>query len=61
VMACMMRVLDVGPVEEIWKGTLKTTAIGPGDKVVRQVKNMANPELTGPSIAFVPHRKGRVE
>jgi anaerobic dimethyl sulfoxide reductase subunit B len=57
----MMRVLDVGPIEEIWKGTLKTTAIGPGDKVVRQVKNMANPELTGPSIAFVPHRKGRVE
>jgi anaerobic dimethyl sulfoxide reductase subunit B (iron-sulfur subunit) len=29
VMACMMRVLDIGPIEEIWRGTLKTTAIGP--------------------------------
>jgi len=28
---------------------------------VRQVKNMADPELTRPSIAFVPHSKGKVE
>jgi anaerobic dimethyl sulfoxide reductase subunit B (iron-sulfur subunit) len=26
---------------------------------VRQVKNMADPELTRPSIAFVPHSKGK--
>jgi hypothetical protein len=24
------------------------------------VKNMANPELTRPSIVFVPHSKGKV-
>ena len=39
----------------------KTTAIGPHDKPVRQVKNFADPELTHPSIAFVPHSKGKVE
>jgi len=61
VMACMMRVLDIGPIEEIWRGTLKTTAIGPHDQPVKQVKNMANPELTRPSIAFIPHSKGRVD
>ena len=61
VQACMMRVLDIGPIEEIWKGTLKTTAIGPNDVPVKQVKNMANPELTKPSIAFIPHSKGRVD
>ena len=53
--------LDIGPIEEIWRGTLKTTAIGPNDKPVKQVKNMANPELTRPSIAFIPHSKGRVD
>ena len=61
VMACMMRVLDIGPVEDISSGKLKTTAIGPHDQVVKQVKNMANPELTRPSIAFIPHSKGRVD
>ena len=61
VMACMMRVLDIGPIEEIWKGAFKTTAMGPNDKPVKQVKNMANPELTRPSIAFIPHSKGRVD
>ena len=61
VMACMMRVLDIGPIEEIWRGTLKTRAIGPHDQPVKQVKNMANPELTRPSIAFIPHSKGRVD
>lgn len=61
VMACMMRVLDVGPVDWIWKQQLSTKAFGPHDKVVRQVKNMANPELTKPSIGFIPHSKGKVE
>ncbi len=61
VSACMMRVLDIGPIEEIWNSTLKSKALGPNDKTVRQVKNMANPELTKPSIAFIPHGKGRVD
>lgn len=61
VMGCMMRVLDVGPIDQIWNGTFKTKAVGVADKVVRQVKNMADPELTKPSIAFVPHGKGRVD
>ncbi len=61
VMACMMRVLDIGPIEKLWNGTHPTTAIGPQDKTVRQVKNMANPALTRPSIAFIPHSKGKVE
>jgi Fe-S-cluster-containing dehydrogenase component len=53
VMACMMRVLDIGPIDQLRAGTTKTKAIGP-DKPVRQVKNFADPELTHPSIAFVP-------
>ena len=61
VMACMMRVLDIGPIDQIWKGKLKTTATMPGEIPVKQVKNMANPELTKPSIAFIPHAKGRVD
>ena len=61
VMACMMRVLDIGPIEEIWQGVLKSKAIGPDDKPVRQVRNMANPELTHPSIGFIPHSKGKVD
>ena len=61
VMACMMRVLDIGPIDQIWSGSWKTLAVGPEDQTVRQVRNMANPELTKPSIAFVPHRKGRVD
>ena len=60
VMACMMRVLDIGPIEALAAGTWKTTALGPGEMPVRQVKNMANPELTRPSIVFVPHSKGKV-
>ena len=59
VMACMMRVLDIGPIEELAAGTWKTPALGPNEKPVRQVKNMANPELTRPSIVFVPHSKGK--
>lgn len=61
VMACMMRVLDVGPIEELLAGTYETKARGPNDEIVRQVKNMADPNLTNPSIVFVPHSKGKVE
>ncbi len=61
VMACMMRVLDIGPIDQIWEGKYQTVAIGPHDQVVRQVKNMANIELTKPSIGFVAHSKGKVE
>ncbi len=61
VMACMMRVLDIGPIEQLAAGTWKTTALGAGEKPVRQVKNMADPALTRPSIVFIPHSKGRVE
>ena len=61
VMACMMRVLDIGPIDWIWEKQLKTKAIGPKDTVVRQVRNMADPELTKPSIGFVPHSKGKVD
>ncbi len=61
VMACMMRVLDIGPIDQLRDGTYETKAVGPNDKPVRQVKNMADPELTNPSIVFVPHSKGRVD
>ncbi len=61
VMGCMMRVLDIGPIDQIRAGTYATKAVGPGDRTVRQVRNMANPELTNPSIAFVAHPKGKVE
>ena len=61
VMACMMRVLDIGPIDKIWDGSYQTTAIGPRDEVVRQVKNMAAVELTKPSIGFVAHSKGKVK
>ena len=50
-----------GPIDKIADGTFATKAVGPGENVVRQVKNMANPELTRPSIVFIPHSKGRVE
>ncbi len=59
VMACMMRVLDIGPIEQLSNGTYATKAIGPNDKPVRAVKNFADPALTDPSIVFVPHSKGR--
>lgn len=61
VMACMMRVLDIGPVEQIWSGELQTVALGPDDEVSRQVKNMADIELTKPSIGFIAHSKGKVK
>jgi len=61
VMACMMRVLDIGPIDQIWDGELETVAVGPHDQVVRQVKNIADIELTHPSIGFVAHSKGKVK
>lgn len=61
VMACMMRVLDIGPIDKIADGSLQTTAIGPEDLPVRAVKNFANPDLTNPSIRFIPHSKGKVK
>ena len=61
VSACMMRVLDVGPIDQIADGSYQTTAVGPNDQLVRQVKSMANPELTNPSIRFVPHSKAIVD
>ena len=63
VMACMMRVLDIGEIDKISNGKLKTTVYGEHDKgnIVRQVRSMADPELTNPSIRFVAHSKGKVE
>jgi len=61
VMACMMRVLDVGPIDKLLAGEWATAALNPGDQPVRAVKNFADPELTHPSMAFVAHSKGKVE
>ncbi len=61
VMACLMRVLDIGPIDRLAEGTYETKAHAAGEPIVRQVKNMADPALTKPSIAFVPHPKGRVD
>jgi len=61
VMACMMRVLDIGPIDKIKAGTYETLAYGPAEKPVDRVKGFANPELTHPSIAFVAHSKGRID
>ncbi|PQV56668.1 anaerobic dimethyl sulfoxide reductase subunit B (iron-sulfur subunit) [Defluviimonas denitrificans] len=61
VAACMMRVLDVGPIDQIADGSYDTKAVGPNETVVRQVRSMADPELTNPSIRFVPHSKGIVQ
>jgi len=61
VAACMMRVLDIGPIAQLLAGSYETKAIGPNEKAVDRVKNFANPELTKPSIAFVPHSKGQVD
>ena len=58
VAACMMRVLDVGPIDQIADGSYDTKAVGPNEEVVRQVRSMADPDLTDPSIRFVPHSKG---
>lgn len=60
VMACMMRVLDIGPIDKIRAGQYETKAIGPGEETVRAIKNLANPELTNPSIAFIAHPKAKL-
>jgi anaerobic dimethyl sulfoxide reductase subunit B (iron-sulfur subunit) len=60
VMACMMRVLDIGPFDRLREGSYPTKAMGPNDAPSRQVRNFANPELTNPSIVFVAHSKGKV-
>lgn len=61
VMACMMRVLDIGDIDKLRSGSLQTTAYAQGDKPVKQVKNMASPTLTNPSIVFMAHKKGKVD
>ena len=61
VSACMMRVLDIGPIDGLADGSYETKARGPGEEVVHQVKNMADPELTKPSIVFIAHSKGSVD
>jgi len=61
VAACMMRVLDIGPIDSLRDGTYNTKAKADHEKVVRQVKNMSDPKLTNPSIVFVPHSKGVVK
>ena len=61
VMACMMRTLDVGPIDLLRENKYPTTAIGPQEEPIRAVKNFANPELTNPSIVFVAHSKGKVD
>ena len=61
VMACMMRVLDIGDIDKLRDATWETKAYAEGEKPVNQVKTMANPELTNPSIVFVAHSKGKVE
>ncbi|MFV0410837.1 MAG: 4Fe-4S dicluster domain-containing protein [Paracoccus sp. (in: a-proteobacteria)] len=61
VAACMMRVLDVGPLDQIDDGSFQTKARGPNDEIVRQVRTMADPDLTDPSIRFIAHSKGRVD
>jgi anaerobic dimethyl sulfoxide reductase subunit B (iron-sulfur subunit) len=61
VMGCMMRVLDIGNIDQLRTGEYATKAIAPHEKPVRAVKNFADPELTDPSIVFVAHSKGKVE
>jgi len=56
VSACMMRVLDIGPIDELKAGTYKTKAIGPNDKVSTKIKNF-DPKYTNPSMVFVAHKK----
>jgi anaerobic dimethyl sulfoxide reductase subunit B (iron-sulfur subunit) len=60
-MGCMMRVLDIGNIDQLRTGEYATKAIAPHEKPVRAVKNFADPELTDPSIVFVAHSKGNVE
>lgn len=63
VMACMMRVLDIGSIDKLRDASYPTKAMAPARKgrLVNQVKSMASPELTNPSIVFVAHSQGRVD
>lgn len=61
VASCLMRVLDMGPIQKLESGELPTTARTANEPTVRRVKHFADPELTGPSIIFVPHPKGVVK
>lgn len=61
VMACMMRVLDIGPIDKILAKEWDTKAMAAFETPVRAVKNLADPELTKPSIAFIAHSKAKVE
>ena len=61
VTACMMRVLDVGPIDLLRLNEHPTKAVAPHEQPVRAVKNFADPELTNPSIVFVAHSKGSVD
>lgn len=60
VMACMMRVLDIGPIDQLRQGKYETKAMGPNDTPVNAIRGFADPELTNPSIVFIPHSKGKV-
>jgi anaerobic dimethyl sulfoxide reductase subunit A len=55
VMACMMRVLDVGPIDALRAGKHPTPAARPGEPAVSRILGFADPILTDPSIVFVPH------
>ena len=61
VMACMMRVLDIGPINELREGTYATKAMGAKETPVSAVKNFNDPKFTNPSIVFIPHSKGGVD
>ncbi len=61
VMACMLRVLDVGSIADIRNGTLATAALSPHARVVDRIQGLADPALTDPSIGFVAHPKAKVE
>ena len=61
VMACMMRVLDIGPIDQIAEGSYDTKAVvARSTRSCARSRSMADPELTNPSIVFVPHSKGKV-
>ena len=53
--------MDIGPLDGLLDGSYETKARAPNERLVRQVKNMADPNLTKTSIVFVPHSKGAVE
>jgi hypothetical protein len=65
VMACMMRVLDIGPIDKLRDGTFDPTKAmvkGPDQPVVGASSHMADPELTQPlhRVRRAPEGQGRV-